>query len=98
MLNLFRIAQEAVQNAIKHACPDHITLRLATNADHRLHLSVEDDGVGFDTGTEHPGHHGLLNMRLRTDKLGGQWTVTSAPGQGTTLFFSLLLKNTEVSV
>ena len=97
-LGLFRIAQEAVQNAVKHARASQITVRIDTHADFVLHLSVEDDGVGFDTAAEHPGHYGMLNMRLRAERMGGQWSVTSAPGRGTTLFLTLPLKNTEVYV
>jgi two-component system, sensor histidine kinase LadS len=97
-LNLFRITQEAVQNAIKHAHAEQINVRLETSPEGPLHLSVEDDGMGFDMQAGHPGHYGLLNMRLRAERLGGRWQVSSIPGQGTTLFFSLPLKNTEVCV
>ncbi len=97
-LGLFRIAQEAVQNAVKHARASQITVCINTHADHELHLSVADDGVGFDPATEHPGHYGMLNMRLRAERLGGQWSVTSAPGRGTTLSLALILRNTEVCV
>ncbi|MCY7358921.1 MAG: histidine kinase [Rudanella sp.] len=97
-LGLFRIAQEAVQNAVKHARASQITVRIDTQAEHGLCLSVEDDGVGFDPAAEHPGHYGMLNMRLRAERMGGQWSVTSAPGRGTTLFLTLPLKNTEVYV
>ena|GEM_PF-1197083 len=95
-LGLFRITQEAVQNAVKHARASQITVRIDTHADFMLHLSVEDDGVGFDTAAEHPGHYGMLNMQLRAERLGGQWSVTSAPGRGTTLSLKLISRNTEV--
>jgi signal transduction histidine kinase len=97
-LNLFRITQEAVQNAIKHAHADQISVRLETSTAGPLHLSVEDDGVGFVTQAGHPGHYGLLNMQLRAERLGGQWQVSSIPGRGTALFLSLPLKNTEIYV
>jgi len=97
-LGLFRITQEAVQNAVKHAHADQITVCIDTHADYGLRLLVEDDGVGFNTTAEHSGHYGMLNMRLRAERLGGKWTVTSAHGRGTTLFLTLPLKNTEVYV
>jgi two-component system, sensor histidine kinase LadS len=97
-LNLFRIVQEAIQNAVKHARADHITLRLNTPDDHTLQLTVDDDGVGFETDADYQGHYGLVNMRSRAERLGGQWQIHSTPGQGTALLLTIFLKNTEVCV
>jgi signal transduction histidine kinase len=57
-----------------------------------------DDGAGFDVSAEHPGHYGLVNMRSRAERLGGQWQIRSTPGQGTALLLTIFLKNTEVCV
>jgi signal transduction histidine kinase len=46
-------------------------------------LEISDDGVGFDTGGDFPGHLGLHSMRERAEGLGGTLTVQSAPGEGT---------------
>ena len=86
---MFRIAQEALRNALRHAEAGHITLRLAAGPDGAAVLEVTDDGRGFDarglggTGAAGEGHFGL---RLMTDAAihgGGQLDLLSAPGAGT---------------
>ncbi len=84
-LNLFRIVQEGVSNALRHAHAGRIEVIVSTYNTNTLHLEVKDDGVGFDLSAEHPGHYGLLNMQLRAERLGGEWQVTSQTGRGTTL-------------
>jgi two-component system sensor histidine kinase UhpB len=86
-LAAFRIAQEAVNNVIRHAGADQVLLTLAFGADGRLCLGVADDGRGFDpTALDRhlpAGRLGLLGMRERAALAGGQLTVRSAPGHGT---------------
>jgi PAS domain S-box-containing protein len=79
---LYRIAQEAMHNTVKHARATTIDLRLTTN-NGRLLLDVIDDGRGFDTGGSFPGHLGLVSMRERAERAGGAVSVTSSPGSGT---------------
>jgi signal transduction histidine kinase len=79
---LYRIAQEAMHNTVKHARATAIDLRLA-NDDGKLALEVIDDGRGFDPSGSFPGHLGLVSMRERATRLGGEVTITSAPGSGT---------------
>jgi signal transduction histidine kinase len=79
---LFRIAQEAMHNALKHANPDSILVTL-TQRRHTLHLEVTDDGNGFDPSASFPGHLGLTSMSERARLLGGDVEITSAPGIGT---------------
>ncbi len=79
---LYRIAQEAMHNAVKHASPRTIQLRLDYQGD-VITLKVADDGAGFDTTGSFPGHLGLTSMPERAERLGGQVTVTSTPGAGT---------------
>jgi signal transduction histidine kinase len=80
---LYRIAQEALNNALKHAAASHIVVRLAV-ADGRSVLEVEDDGRGFIVGAaDGRGGMGLANMRDRAQALGGSLAVLSTPGQGT---------------
>ena len=67
---LYRIAQEALQNAIKHARSDRLDVRL-TCEDGGLSLEVCDNGVGFDPHAVYQGHLGLHSMRERATKVGG---------------------------
>jgi ligand-binding sensor domain-containing protein/two-component sensor histidine kinase len=81
---LIRIGQEAMTNVIKHARARTIRIDLAFEP-HELSLRIEDDGCGFDPASigGGEGRYGLLGMRERTEKLGGELTVWSATGQGT---------------
>jgi signal transduction histidine kinase len=72
---------EALQNTAKYANASRATVRLSTT-DGRLTFEVEDDGVGFDTGTTRPGS-GLTNMADRIEALGGSLAITSEPMRGT---------------
>jgi len=84
---LFRIAQEAVQNSVKHARAQHLSIRLAADpeATGTLIIEVTDDGIGFQPDAPRPGHLGLDGMRERAERLGGQLTVDSSPGTATTV-------------
>jgi signal transduction histidine kinase len=82
---LFRIAQEAVTNCIRHANAERVSIILERR-DRRIILVVEDDGNGFEpeevVGED---HLGLVGMGERTEMLGGSLLVESAPGSGTTI-------------
>jgi signal transduction histidine kinase len=75
----FRIAQEALTNALRHADSDDVTLRLAIEDRHLL-LEVGDEGRGFDPEGRHG--LGLLTMRERAQQAGGTLEITSGPGRG----------------
>ncbi len=80
---IFRIAQEALANALKHARAERLQLRLRRDGD-RLELLVADDGAGFDLrGPRAARHLGLVSMRERAEALGGELRVASRPGEGT---------------
>ncbi|MDZ7726746.1 MAG: ATP-binding protein [Dehalococcoidia bacterium] len=79
---VYRVAQEALTNAIKHAHASSLTVNLGAE-NGCLRLGVRDDGAGFDPGGDFPGHMGLQSMRERANRLGGTLEITSAPGQGT---------------
>jgi PAS domain S-box-containing protein len=79
---LYRIAQEALHNAVKHAQPDRLDVRLICAPDD-IRLEVCDNGVGFDPCAEYPGHLGLHSMRERALSVGGDLEIVSAPGRGT---------------
>ena len=81
---LYRIAQEALHNTVKHARATSADLRLERK-DEMLTLLVRDNGVGFNAARSFPGHLGLISMRERIERVGGTIVVDSAPGQGTTI-------------
>jgi len=83
---VFRIAQEAIANALKHADAREVRVRLALAGEHRLLLVVADDGKGFDPGAGATGRRlGLVSMRERAEALDAALTIDSAPGEGTTV-------------
>jgi signal transduction histidine kinase len=79
---LYRVAQEAMHNIVKHAHASRVVLRLA-RTDGEVVLEVQDDGVGFDTSASFPGHLGLHSMRERVANLGGAFEIDSEQGKGT---------------
>jgi len=79
---LYRIAQEATHNVVKHAHASKVLLSLGWLGDSLL-LQVEDDGVGFDPTLEYTGHLGLRSMRERVEELGGRLEIVSSAGAGT---------------
>ncbi len=81
---LYRIAQEALHNIVKHARASTVRLRL-TRQDDEFVLEVRDDGRGFDLTEPFPGHLGLHSMQERAACLGGICSLESAPAQGTYL-------------
>jgi signal transduction histidine kinase len=82
-VELLSLAREALSNASRHARARRIDVLLGT-ADDGSVLEIADDGVGFDPARSLPAdHHGLRNMRVRADDLGGRLEIESAPGTGT---------------
>lgn len=82
-----RIVQEALANAMKHGRPTAIDLMLRTRNGETV-LTVKDDGSGFEPSgafSTGRGHFGLLGMRERARRMGGEISVTSAPGEGTSV-------------
>ena len=83
---LYRVAQEAVANVVYHANAEHLRVHLSYNGD-GMSLLVQDDGRGFDVKQvgRQSGHFGLPGMGERAELVGGEFTVESEPGQGTTI-------------
>ena len=80
---VFMVVREAITNAARHAHASHVQVRLATRKG-RLYFLVRDDGYGFDPHHLSPKpHHGLHNMQVRMDLIGGSLHIRSASGKGT---------------
>jgi signal transduction histidine kinase len=80
-LDLMRIVQEAVTNALKHADAKTIELVASTDEQHGLRIDIQDDGSGFDLAANSRGR-GLKHMASRVARMGGQLVMKSAPGRG----------------
>jgi signal transduction histidine kinase len=94
---LFYIAEEAVNNARKHAQAQHIWVRLKIGRD-TLTLEIQDDGVGFNVGAvdadyDRRGSLGMVNMRERAEILSGTVKIDSAEGKGTRITVLVPLSN-----
>lgn len=92
-LAIYRIAQEALNNARRHARAQKICVELHYHPAH-IRLQVIDDGVGFEmpsylNSLTRTGHFGLVGMRERAQLVGGRLEINSSPGKGTTISFSL---------
>jgi PAS domain S-box-containing protein len=88
-VSLYRIAQEALHNVVKHARADHVSAVLEHRHD-MIVLIIEDNGRGFPSDEvaqgRVPGGLGLVSMRERVALIGGELTIESVSGQGTSLF------------
>jgi signal transduction histidine kinase len=90
-LGLFRVAQQALTNALRHSGAATVRLALEWRADAAV-LSVVDDGAGFDLDLpRRPNQQGLHGMRERMELLGGELEVASQPSSGTTVWASVPL-------
>jgi len=94
--SLLRICQEALANILKHADAGRVAVTIVFE-DARVHLAVEDDGIGFNPvipkqWSRDSGGFGLVSMRERAHLLGGELTVESALGWGTTVKAAMPLK------
>jgi PAS domain S-box-containing protein len=78
---LFRVVQEALTNAARHAAAKRVVIDIVESED-GVHLAIADDGRGFDAAAA-PSGFGLLGMRERVKMLGGRLTIESTPGTGT---------------
>jgi signal transduction histidine kinase len=93
VVQLYRIAQEAVANAIKHAKPGRITISLRCQPGDRLTLIVCDDGMGRGAASQSKkGGLGLRIMAHRARMIGGELSIADADGGGTVVTCRLLCK------
>ena len=87
---LYRIVQEALTNAVKHAGANHVSVVVTRKAT-GVQVMIEDDGSGFDPAARSTGGLGLLGMRERVELLDGTLAIDTSPGAGTTLIVELPL-------
>ena len=84
--SILRFVQQAVQNAIQHAGPASVSVRLgwgSTSSEAVVVAAVHDDGRGFDATVEPPaGHFGLQSLQQRANMCGGRFAIETAPGAG----------------
>jgi signal transduction histidine kinase len=91
---VYRVAQEATANVVHHADAHRLTVRLSLGDE--VSLQVSDDGRGFDPRrAESAGHFGLSGMRERAQLAGGDLSITSQPGEGTTVQLSIALNRQQ---
>ncbi|MGH9445090.1 MAG: sensor histidine kinase, partial [Terriglobia bacterium] len=93
-VNLLLVAREAMRNAIAHANPHRVQVRLAFTKD-RLSMEISDDGCGFDpkaNGHAEHQHYGIVGMRERVEQLGGQFELISSLGEGAHVFARIPLR------
>jgi len=87
-VNLYRTIQESVNNAMKYANASHIVIN-AEKFQEGLKIEIKDDGKGFDTENVDVGN-GLLNMKKRMEEIGGNFSINSEIGKGTSVNVELL--------
>jgi signal transduction histidine kinase len=83
LVQFYRIAQEAVANAVKHARPGRITITLGCGSGRRLSLTVRDDGIGRQAAVRSEGGLGMRIMSYRARMIGARLSVDDVPGGGT---------------
>jgi signal transduction histidine kinase len=100
--NLILATQEALQNALRHANAQKITVVARRRANsHQIEISICDDGVGFELGTEPKmaeGHFGLTGIRERLKGLDGTVAIESAPRRGTLVRLRVPLRAYDAKV
>jgi two-component system, NarL family, sensor histidine kinase DegS len=87
---LFRLVQESVQNALKHAEANHIQVKIEIGKNHVI-LVIKDDGKGFDVNIKKENSFGLIGMKERVDLLEGEMTIDSKIGAGTVIMIRVPL-------
>ena len=88
-LQLYRILQESLQNIEKHAQSNDVEVQIFAH-DNQLIMTIEDDGVGFEIENQ-PQGLGTKNMRLRTEQIGGEFSISSSIGDGTSIMITVPL-------
>jgi signal transduction histidine kinase len=91
----YRVAEEALHNIEKHASAANVKIDVALDrtdpVNHTLKLRIEDDGKGFDTTAQRPGHFGLVGMNEQANILGAKLKISSVPSDGTHVSLDVVL-------
>jgi PAS domain S-box-containing protein len=95
-INLYRIVQEGLNNAIKYAEADEVRIILSNN-DESLNLTIADNGKGFNSkigsnGKPSSSGNGIVNIQERTSLINGEFKIETAPGMGTKIFIKVPFK------
>lgn len=96
--SMYRIIQESLNNAVKHAHTQNVSIQIEYDTSNMICFSITDDGMGFDpdaieTADSRQGNGmGMKTMRERAESLGGSLRIESAPGAGTTIKVLIPLK------
>jgi len=94
-VSLYRIAQEALNNALKHAQAETVTMHILFE-ENMLTLEVVDNGKGYDLeAVKDSGGMGLINMRERTEEIVGKLRIESKPGEGTKIVVRIEVEAAE---
>jgi signal transduction histidine kinase len=88
--NLYLATREAFHNAVRHGSPASMLMRISIDAG-VLVVAVEDDGCGFDPATPRDFGHGLANIHTRIEGIGGRVSISSHPGKGCAISFTIPL-------
>ena len=92
---LYRVIEEALRNAIRHADAEtiHVTVAVGDGGEGKqtLYVAVRDDGAGFDRAVDQANHFGLLGLHEQAELIGAALSVNSAPGQGTVVAVSVTI-------
>ncbi|SEO58839.1 two-component system, NarL family, sensor histidine kinase DegS [Amphibacillus marinus] len=89
---IFRLVQESVQNAVKHASANSIQVNIHYNIKY-VSVTIRDDGVGFDINLQKDKSFGLIGMKERVEMLDGELKINSVIDQGTAIYIKIPLKN-----
>lgn len=79
---LFRIAQEAISNTLRHSRAERLEMKLLRRVD-GVRLSIKDNGIGFELDKRKTSSYGLMTMSERVNEIGGFMNIVTAPGKGT---------------
>jgi signal transduction histidine kinase len=91
-VTIYRVVQEALNNAATHASAKNAKVTITQNSD-KITVEITDDGHGFDPARQRG--MGILGMEERVRRLGGAFTIASAPGRGTTVRAELPLNQAD---
>ena len=95
-LNLYRICQEALNNALKYANAQTLEIFIQANETTYFKFHLKDDGIGFDLNQNTEGRYGLKNMKARAKEIGADFYLQSELGKGTTI--EILMKDEKFTL